>query len=172
MLRTSGNHIWPDYRPSIVRAGRWCFDEWKQDVRYALRSIAGAKRFAAIVIATLALGIGANTAVFSVLNAVVLQPLPYDQPERLVRVYLDLSYNGGFWPAPALVALREQSRSVDLGFLYTYAPEGADLTDLAQPERVQVLRVSADYLACCGPGPCSAAYSSAVRNVGTPGLLS
>ena len=120
-------------------------DGWKQDVRYALRSIAGAKRFAAIVIATLALGIGANTAVFSVLNAVVLQPLPYDQPERLVRVYLDLSYNGGFWPAPALVALREQSRSVDLGFLYTYAPEGADLTDLAQPERVQVLRVSADY---------------------------
>jgi putative ABC transport system permease protein len=57
------------------------------DLRYALRSIAGSKRFAAVVIATLALGIGANTAVFGVLNAVVLKPLPYDEPERLVRVY-------------------------------------------------------------------------------------
>jgi predicted permease len=120
-------------------------DSWKQDITYAIRSIAGAKRFALIVVATLALGIGANTAVFSVLNAVVLRPLPYDEAERLVRVYLDRPENGGFWPALALVALREQSRTVDLGILYTYAPEGADLTDLAQPERVQVLRVSADY---------------------------
>ena len=60
---------------------------WIQDGKYALRSLASAKRFAAIVIATLALGIGANTAVFSVLHAVVLQPLPYDEPDRLVRVY-------------------------------------------------------------------------------------
>ena len=52
-----------------------------------MRSIAGSKKFAAIVVATLALGIGANTAVFGVLNAVVLRPLPYDEPERLVRVY-------------------------------------------------------------------------------------
>ncbi len=50
------------------------------DLRYAIRSIAGSKRFAAIVIATLALGIGAITAVFGVLNAVVLKPLPYDEP--------------------------------------------------------------------------------------------
>jgi predicted permease len=97
------------------------------------------------VIVTLALGIGANTAVFSVLNAVVLQPLPYDDSARLVRVYLDSDENGGYWPALALVALRDQTQTVDLGFLYTYAPEGADLTDLPQPERVQVLRVSADY---------------------------
>ena len=47
-----------------------------RDLRYAVRSIAGSKRFSAIVIATLALGIGANTAVFGVLNAVVFKPLP------------------------------------------------------------------------------------------------
>src|SRR5918995_965758 len=58
-----------------------------QDFKYAVRSIAGAKKFAAIVVATLALGIGANSAVFGVLNAVVLRPLPYDEPARLVRVY-------------------------------------------------------------------------------------
>ena len=57
------------------------------DLKYAVRSIAVAPRFAAVVIVTLALGTGANTAVFSVLNAVVLKPLPYDEPERLVRVY-------------------------------------------------------------------------------------
>ena len=57
-----------------------------RDVKYALRSVAASKKFAAIVIATLALGIGANTAVFGVLNAVVLRPLPYKEPARLVRV--------------------------------------------------------------------------------------
>ena len=62
-------------------------DSIMRDVKYALRSVAASKKFAAIVIATLALGIGANTAVFGVLNAVVLRPLPYDHPERLVRVY-------------------------------------------------------------------------------------
>ena len=120
-------------------------DGWRQDVRYAMRSLAGAKRFAAIVVATLALGIGANTAVFSVLNAVVLQPLPYEESERLVRIYKDSPESGGYWPALALVALRDQSRTVDLAVLYTYAPEGADLTDLGQPERVPVSSVSADY---------------------------
>ena len=89
-------------------------DGWRQDVRYAMRSLAGAKRFAAIVVATLALGIGANTAVFSVLNAVVLQPLPYEESERLVRIYKDSPEGGGYWPALALVALRDQSRTVDL----------------------------------------------------------
>jgi putative ABC transport system permease protein len=62
-------------------------DSWIQDLRYAVRSIAGAKKFAVLVLATLAFGIGANSAVFSVLNAVVLQPLPYHEPERLIRVY-------------------------------------------------------------------------------------
>ena len=57
------------------------------DLKYAVRSLAGTPRFAAVVIITLALGTGANTAVFSVVNAVVLKPLPYEEPERLVRVY-------------------------------------------------------------------------------------
>ena len=66
-------------------------DSVVHDFRYALRSVAGSKKFAAIVIVTLALGIGANTAVFGVLNAVVLRPLPYDEPERLVGVVLTVA---------------------------------------------------------------------------------
>jgi hypothetical protein len=114
-------------------------------VRYAVRSIGAAKSFAAIVLATLALGIGANTAVFGVLNAVVLTPIPYEEPERLVRVYKSRGGEDNYLPGPAVVEFRERSRAVDLAALYTYQAQGVDLTDRVQPERVRLLPVSADY---------------------------
>jgi hypothetical protein len=57
------------------------------DVRHALRVFVRAPSFALAVVAVLALGIGANTAIFSIVNAVLLRPLPFDEPERLVRLY-------------------------------------------------------------------------------------
>jgi putative ABC transport system permease protein len=129
-------------------------DSIMRDVKYALRSVAASKKFAAIVIATLALGIGANTAVFGVLNAVVLRPLPYDHPERLVRVYHsaggdDNSYMTGL----AAVGYRDQSKALDIAIMYTYSVEGADLTDRPEPERVRALPVSADYFRVLGVHP-------------------
>lgn len=63
------------------------FDTFKQDFRYGLRSLFAKPGFLAAAVATLALGIGANTAIFSVINGLLLKPLPYDDGERLVQVY-------------------------------------------------------------------------------------
>lgn len=123
-------------------------DSWRQDVRWALRSLWRRPGFAAIVVATLALGVGANTAVFGVLNAVLLKPLPYAEPDRLMRLYqthLDSPGDPGHLTLPAVVHFREHARTLAIGAFYNYRSEGVDLTDGDRPERVRMMRVSADY---------------------------
>jgi hypothetical protein len=63
-------------------------------IRYALRSLSKSPAFSAVIVAIIALAIGANTAIFSVLQAVVLRPLPFPEPDRLVRVYETLGIGG------------------------------------------------------------------------------
>ena len=89
-------------------------DTFLQDVRYGLRTLARQPAFAATAILTLALGIGATTAIFSVVNAVVLRPLPFDQPDRIVavtNVYTRLGTTGTTVSGPDFIDWREQSRS-------------------------------------------------------------
>jgi putative ABC transport system permease protein len=122
-----------------------------QDLRYAWRMLAKQPVFTAIAILTLALGIGANTAIFSVVNAVLLRPLPYPRSEQLILLRERLTGPNGFESGsvsyPNYLDWRAEQRSfTDLALART---EGVNLsaTDAAlPPERIRAARVTANYL--------------------------
>src|SRR5687768_10491271 len=88
-------------------------DSIKLDLRYALRTLARAPWFTALAILTLALGIGLNTALFSLVDAVLLRALPFKDPDRLVEIWgQDETRTGMRVPGPFLDALRARSRTL------------------------------------------------------------
>jgi len=124
-----------------------------QDIRYALRSLAKSPGFAAITILTLALGIGANTAIFSVVNAVVLRPLPYPQPERLVYVttqFPTLGFDQFWMSAPEFLEYREWSTSYEAVGAYSV---GASNLGADQPMRPVRAVVTEDLMPALGVAP-------------------
>src|ERR1043166_1350149 len=122
-----------------------------KDILYAIRSLAKHPGFTAIAVITLALGIGANTAIFSVVNAVLLRPLPFDEPERIVWLW-DTQPQLSIAPTslPDFLGWKEQNRSFDHlaafqgGNMFVDAGEGS--TDspvgLVTPELFSVFHVS------------------------------
>ncbi len=124
-------------------------DGLAQDCRYALRQLQRSPGFAAVVVATLALGIGGTTAVFSVLRAVLLAPLPYEQPGQLVRFYQqepDRPDTRHYLTAVHFGLLREHAASFEVvAVLNTYSETGGDLVTNGRAQRLRVLQVSADY---------------------------
>jgi predicted permease len=121
-----------------------------QDLRLAVRTLRKSPGFAAVVLATLALGIGGTTAVFSVVEAVLLAPLPYEEPGQLVRIY---QYNDGesnqlrhFLDGPHFKELRERASSFEgVAAFYTYRETGLDFAGGGMARRLRVLEVSSDY---------------------------
>lgn len=140
-------------------SGRWWMSvlEWKSEVTRALRRLGRAPGFAFVVVATLGLGVGANTGIFTVLNAVLLEGLPYAEPDRLVRVYEAQVENPDyewFLRAPLASEYRQWDELfTSFATLYTYRELGADLTDGDRPQRVTLLRVSAGYFETLGTPP-------------------
>jgi len=125
-----------------------------QDLRYALRLLARAPGFSAVAVLTLALGIGANSAVFSLVDAVLLRPLSYPQPERLVWLWeSNPAQKLLIMPAsPANFAdWREQSRSFDI--VAAWRDLSLTLTGLEIPERVPGARVFPELLEVLGAKP-------------------
>jgi putative ABC transport system permease protein len=115
-----------------------------QDIRYGLRVLSKSPAFTAVAVLTLALGIGANSAIFSLVNGILLVPIPYAKPEQLVSVR-------GTYPKGALVALRQQVRTMDVA---AYA-EGHEfnLTGNGEPVRLADTMVSAELFSVLGARP-------------------
>jgi putative ABC transport system permease protein len=118
------------------------------DVRYGFRSLARAPGFTAAVVLILALGIGANTAIFSVVNAVLLRPLDYPDPDRLRIIFLNWAEFGDD-PFPLsgadFLRMREQSRSFERIAAYRHATGGMQLAGGETPERVAGVRVTVGF---------------------------
>ena len=123
-----------------------------QDFRYGLRMLLKAPGFTAIAIITLALGIGANTAIFSVVNGVLLNPLPYDHPDRLVAIYSGTNeFDHSSISYPNFLDWVRGNRS--FSGLAAFRPDSFDLTGLGQPQRMAVEMVSADFFRVLGVKP-------------------
>lgn len=122
-----------------------------QDVTFAWRSMRRHSGFAAVAVATFALGVGANAAMFAVVNSIVLQPLPFADSDRLVRVTADLTAMGnsdiGLSP-PEFYDYRDRSDLFEsISGVY---PIDANVTEVDEPERVEVLLVSPSYFSMLG----------------------
>ena len=148
-----------DHRRERGRHRRELMTGLTQDLRYALRALRRSPAFTAVAVITLALGIGATTAIFSVVNAIVLRPLPYAEPDRLVMVWMDNTRMGmreDIHSYPNYADLREQNEVMtDLAL---YSPGGFNLTlgcvgEGCDPERISAGVVSANLLPLLGVPP-------------------
>ena len=132
-----------------------------QDARYALRALRRTPGFTVVAVLTLALGIGATTTIFSVVNAVVLRPLPFQDPGRLVRVWDTNPHGGDFSTSDATyLDLRERNRSFVEMAAFSDTRRSLVLTGLCardsgdcEPERLQSAAVTASIFPLLGAAP-------------------
>jgi putative ABC transport system permease protein len=144
-------------RDLVFHAPREHWSGFKQDLRYGVRQVRRSPGFSAVVIATLAVGIGGTTAVFSVMHAVMLAPLPYAEPGQLVRVYQqepESSTIRAGVSAPHFRVLRDQAASfADVTARYLREDLGLDISNGGHPQRLRVLLVTSNYFRTLGAEP-------------------
>jgi putative ABC transport system permease protein len=124
-----------------------------QDIRFGLRMLAKNPGFTVVALLTLALGIGANTAIFSVVNAVLLRPLPFAHADRIVAIGESLPGFSSTMPmnAPDYRAFYERQRSFET--LAIYGDKHFDLAGEGRPERVEGARISSSLFPLLGAAP-------------------
>jgi predicted permease len=128
-----------------------------QDIRFAVRSLGKTPTSTAVALATLALGIGASSAIISVVDAAMLRPLPYPDPEQLVNIWSEVDYPDGSTsqPSPSMDDMRGWQSAT--GVVSVVAGEGSAfggrITDEGEPERIDVSEVTEDFLSLYGITP-------------------
>src|SRR4051812_1213534 len=135
-------------------SGLGFIDMLRQDVRFAFRTFRHSKGFTAIAIATIALGIGATAAIFSVVDALILQPLPFPEANRIVMVWMDnrrLGVHEDVLSYPTPPALKAQNRS--LSYLAPSRQAGVNVTGSGEPQRVAAGVLPAEAFAALGVRP-------------------
>jgi putative ABC transport system permease protein len=123
-------------------------ETWTTDLRHGARILRQARGLAAVVVLTFALAIGAAVATFSVLNATVLQALPYHQPERVVSLAYSYAGSPAAFSPPTFVDFRRETRAFES--LSACIPWDTNLTGTGEPERVHGLLVSASFFETLG----------------------
>jgi putative ABC transport system permease protein len=134
-----------------AEVGSVLLQTWLQDLRYAARMLAKSPGFTVVVVLTLALGIGANTAIFSVVDAVLLRPLPYENSGRLVNVSAaepraGISDDGMSWPAFTVLGDRNRSFTAIAGL----AGHALTLTGRGEPADVSTVAVTPTFFSVFG----------------------
>lgn len=124
-----------------------------QDIRYSLRVLRKSPGFTALAILTIALGIGATTAIFSLVDATLLHPLPYPHPEALVRIEDDLPGAGATDAGISIPEFKDLQRSGIFQYVVLEIFGSANLTGVSQPSRMQYEGVSPAYFAMLGVKP-------------------
>lgn len=133
------------------RAGIWA--SVVQDLQYALRTLRRNPGFTVVAVLTLALGIGANTAIFSVVNGVLLRPLPWRDSERLVRLYTAFGGSGELRYAMSQPEFMDYKGLHVFENAAAYGGTGLTLTGRGEPERVRALTATRDLLPVLGALP-------------------
>jgi predicted permease len=132
-----------------ARAGAW-LDSLLQDLRYGVRMLVKNPGFTAIAVLTLALGIGANTAMFSVIDAVLIRPLPYKNPARLVMVWESETGDNAPDP-PTFLTFQRQNHVFE--YMAASRVSGFNLTGAERPERIAGADVTPNFFTLMGVNP-------------------
>ena len=148
-----------------VRAGAW-LDSFLQDLRYGARMLRKNPGFTAIAVLTLALGIGANTAMFSVIDAVLIRPLPYKNPTRLVLVWESEAGDNAPDP-PTFLTFQRQNHVFE--YMAGSRVSGFNLTGAERPERISGADVTPNFFTLMGVNPLLGRTFSAEDTNGSSG---
>jgi predicted permease len=132
-----------------ARGTRW-LEDLRQDATYALRTLRKNSGFAAVALLTLALGIGATTVMFTVINGVLLKPLSYPEPERLVTLHEQTEKYGGEWSFAYLNFLDCKRESRSLAPMAAWRHGGGTVSEPGEAEYVSGRQISADLFSVLG----------------------